>query len=88
MMSEIMARASGSTYPEISQRDFKPLPIAVPHPEVNDGFIDRVAPLFDRIEVNTVESDKLAETRDYLLPKLISGEIRVDAAEEVAKAAA
>ena len=82
MMPEIMARADGSTYPEISQRDFKPLPIAVPPAEVNAHFTDKVRPLFDRIESNILESDKLAETRDYLLPKLISGEISVEAAEE------
>jgi type I restriction enzyme S subunit len=82
MMPEIMARADGSTYPEISQRDFKPLPIAVPPKEVSDRFMDRVAPLFDRIESNTLESDKLAETRDYLLPKLIAGEIDFEAVQE------
>ena len=37
---------------------------------------------------NELESKKLAEIRDYLLPKLISGEIEVEAAEEQAEAAA
>ena len=31
------------------------------------------------------ESRALAATRDYLLPKLLSGEVAVDAGEEVAK---
>ena len=42
-------------------------------------------PLFDRIASNALESRTLAATRDLLLPKLMSGEIRVgEAAESVA----
>lgn len=47
-----------------------------------DRFHERVKPLFDLIKTNTTENRTLAETRDYLLPKLISGEVEVDAAEE------
>jgi type I restriction enzyme S subunit len=82
MMPEIMARADGSTYPEISQRDFKPLPIPVAPPEDVEAYVERSQELFDLIENNILESETLAETRDYLLPNLISGEVKVDAAEE------
>jgi len=85
MMPEIMARADGSTYPEISQRDFKPLPIPVAPAEDIEEYVGRSIELFDLIENNILESDTLAETRDYLLPKLISGEIEVDAAVEAAE---
>jgi type I restriction enzyme S subunit len=51
-----------------------------------DQFHDRVEPLFKLIRSNTSESQTLAETRDYLLPKLISGEIDVGAAEEAVEA--
>jgi hypothetical protein len=34
------------------------------------------------MQANVEESRTLAETRDYLLPKLIAGEVEVDAAEE------
>jgi type I restriction enzyme S subunit len=49
-----------------------------------DHFHDQVEPLFELIRSNTSENQTLAETRDYLLPKLISGEIEVGMAEEVA----
>ncbi|CAM3270333.1 hypothetical protein SARU107417_01305 [Salinibacter ruber] len=49
-----------------------------------DQFHNRVEPLFKLIRSNTSENQTLAETRDYLLPKLISGEIEVEAAEEMA----
>ena len=40
------------------------------------------SPLLDRIEANKQESRNLAATRDLLLPKLITGEIRVRDAEK------
>lgn len=49
-----------------------------------DRFHEKAKPLFDLITSKTRENRTLAETRDYLLPKLISGEIAVDAAEETA----
>jgi type I restriction enzyme S subunit len=40
-------------------------------------FHEKAAPLFNLISSNTSENCTLAETRDYLLPKLISGEVEV-----------
>lgn len=48
------------------------------------AFHKKAEPLFKLISSNTSENRALAETRDYLLPKLISGEIEVDAAEDAA----
>ena len=42
-------------------------------------------PLFDRVDANRRESRTLAELRDALLPKLISGELRVRQAEAIEK---
>ena len=44
-----------------------------------------VAPLYSRIDANHEESGTLAELRDTLLPKLLSGEIRVGEAEKLAE---
>jgi type I restriction enzyme S subunit len=46
-----------------------------------EEFERRVAPLDDRIEVTDQDSRTLAALRDALLPKLISGELRVKDAE-------
>jgi type I restriction enzyme S subunit len=40
-------------------------------------FHEKAAPLFNLISSNTSENRTLAETRDYLLPKLMSGEVEV-----------
>jgi type I restriction enzyme S subunit len=57
-----------------------------PMPEPDDGsltrFADTAAPLFDRVTANSQEIQTLSTLRDTLLPKLISGEIRVPEVEE------
>lgn len=42
---------------------------------------DQIRPLYDRVHCNERESLALANTRDTLLPKLISGELQVEGAE-------
>ena len=44
-----------------------------------------VGSLFEQIKLNTIELETLRKTRDYLLPKLISGEIQVKQATKIAK---
>jgi type I restriction enzyme S subunit len=51
--------------------------LAVPPDEVLSHFRAMTDPLFARITANTRESSTLAALRDTLLPKLISGELRV-----------
>jgi type I restriction enzyme S subunit len=46
-----------------------------------------LSPLFARVAANATETQSLAATRDLLLPKLISGEIRVKDAEDIVGAA-
>jgi len=47
-------------------------------------FGELVAPMFDKIKWAMVQSRNLAALRDALLPKLISGELRVMDAERIA----
>ena len=48
-----------------------------------NAFEETVGPLFLRALANTEEIDSLGATRDLLLPKLMSGEVRVREAEKV-----
>lgn len=56
--------------------------IASPQPSVWRAFGEIVQPWFRMIFANTVQSQTLAQLRDTLLPKLISGELRVKDAEK------
>jgi type I restriction enzyme S subunit len=76
-MDLILQHANGSTFQEISKKNFRPLPITVAEASVLRSFDAIVRPLFDQIVSNEKESRTLAATRDLLLPKLMSGEIRV-----------
>ncbi|MGA9991349.1 MAG: restriction endonuclease subunit S [Thiobacillaceae bacterium] len=80
---EIVSRANGSTFLEISKANFRPIPVVAPPTDVMRKF-DRLArPLYERIIECARESRTLAALRDTLLPKLISGELRVQAAERL-----
>lgn len=57
--------------------------VAVPTEDVALCFGDTAAQLMDKIRANHEQSAILAATRDALLPKLLSGEVRVGEAEEV-----
>lgn len=81
-MDAIVARANGTTFLEISKANFRPIDVLVPPPMVLEKFVDIVAPLHARIVANLKESRTLAALRDTLLPKLISGELRVPDAEK------
>ncbi len=74
-LDRIKARSGGTTFQEISKRNFRPMLIVVPTSDVMSQFDSLFAPLFDRIENSGRQSQTLAELRDTLLPKLISGEI-------------
>ena len=56
------------------------LPAIIPGPAIVTAFTDTVAPLFDRQRVLMSEANSLAALRDTLLPKLISGDVRMPVA--------
>jgi len=58
--------------------------LVVPSALLLDAFDKRIKPFFERINHNNGESHTLAALRDALLPKLLSGEIRVKDAERIA----
>jgi type I restriction enzyme S subunit len=76
-MDAIKARASGTTFQEISKRNFRPIPVLIPPPKILQAFDYAVTPIYQRIASNLREINVLGEIRDTLLPKLISGEVRL-----------
>ena len=63
-------------------RDMKRLMVVYPPESILTIFNDSVGPMFDRWYGNLFESNTIASLRDALLPKLISGELRVPDAEK------
>ena len=75
--TQITAFVTGAVQPKLNQRNLKAIPLVVPAGPTCRVFSRLVAPLFARLRLNTDECSVLVALRDTLLPKLISGEIRV-----------
>ena len=67
----------GSAQPKFNKTDFKGLPVILPSQQQLKEFNEAVTPMFSKISQNQQESTRLAQLRDTLLPKLMSGEIDV-----------
>jgi len=74
-MAEIVSRASGTTFAEISKQNFRPILVELPPKELMAAFTEKVAPLYAQITATLHQSRTLATIRDALLPKLLSGEL-------------
>ena len=74
---EITNYANGSTFLEISKGNFRCIPLVVPEKVVMVAFDRSIRPCYERIVSNEHESRGLVEVRETLLPKLVSGKLRV-----------
>ena len=72
----------GTVFGSISKTDFQVLPITIPPINNVEIFQYEVKPIDDKIIRNSTQIRTLEKMRDTLLPKLMSGEVRVDYREE------
>ena len=86
-MENIKGRANGSTFMEISKKAFRPIPALVPPPEVVQAFAAVADALFNRLIENEKQAHTLATLRDTLLPRLLSGQLRLPEAQAAAEEA-
>ncbi|WP_257263522.1 restriction endonuclease subunit S [Endozoicomonas sp. ONNA2] len=75
VMDEIKQRASGTTFAEISKKNFKPINVVVPSKALLDIFTQHASNIYDQIANQVSENSSLTRVRDTLLPKLLSGEL-------------
>ncbi len=75
---------TGTVFGAINKKQFEKLPTIDPGPAIIQAFEEIVSALDSRIENNERESRTLAQTRDLLLPRLMSGELRVAGADRLA----
>ncbi len=78
--------ADGTVFGSIGKRDFHAIPCVMPPRDLVLAYEMRVSPFDDRVEVNERETGALAALRDTLLPKLVSGEVRMGDAERAMEA--
>ena len=80
---KIVSRANGSTFLEINKTNFRTIPVEAPPESAMFKFDQLSRSLYEQIVQNLYESHALATIRDTLLPKLISGKLRVKDAEKI-----
>jgi type I restriction enzyme S subunit len=85
---EFQKYSDKAAVPGINRNHLHQAPVVLPSREVQQAFETLLAPVWRRQESNTAEIATLAALRDTLLPKLISGELRVKAAEKIVEAVA
>ena len=86
-MDGIKGRANGSTFMEISKKAFRPIPVLVPSPELMNAFTATADALFARLTANEQQAQTLSTLRNTLLPRLISGQLRLPEAQAALEAA-
>ena len=77
---------TGTIFGAINKKQFETLDIVQPTPDIVSTFDSRVRPFDERIRKNVSENRTLIQIRDFLLPNLVSGKIRLKYAERVVKA--
>jgi len=73
-----LVTGTSSSHQRVKPKHFEEMKVVVPSKSVMTLFTDTVKPIFEKIAQNRAESLALASLRDALLPKLISGELRVE----------
>lgn len=81
----IVSNATGSTgsRQRVKPKEIAKLNILLPPEEMVDSFNAKIAPIHAKQAINGRQSQTLAQLRDTLLPKLISGELHIADAEKI-----
>jgi len=80
--AEVENLGTGSAQANVSASDIKSIKVVLPSPDLREKFGELINPVIDRVLIAAAEIKTLSELRDTLLPKLISGELRIPDAEK------
>lgn len=76
-LTNVQSIVTGAVQPKISQGNLNKVPVVIPSEAELSAFNSIVQPIFAQIRNLRAENDRLAATRDTLLPRLMSGELDV-----------
>jgi len=79
---DIKKAITGSTQPQITIGDLSNIEITIPPKEIADNFSEIITPIFKKLKNNNSQIQTLSALRDTLLPKLMSGELRLNKKDE------
>ena len=76
-LTNIRSIVTGAVQQKVSQQNLKKVPAIIPNEEALNAFDDLIQPIFAQIRNLKDENIRLADLRDSLLPRLMSGELDV-----------
>jgi type I restriction enzyme S subunit len=85
--SALLSQSSGSILKNVSQETLKKITVALPASELRSllkDFDEAIQPLFRMICTNNQQTVELTRLRDWLLPLLMNGQVRVASPSDVA----
>lgn len=82
-VSELQQRGHGSVFNTITRETFRSIKTPICAKRLTTEFHRQIEPYFSRILKNNFQIECLSKLRDTLLPKLLSGELRVPEAEAI-----
>ena len=77
VVEELQSSAYGSVFDTITTNTFRDVKVGLPPESMVTTFESKVSPYFNKIVFNKEQIQSLEKLRDTLLPKLMSGEVRV-----------
>jgi restriction endonuclease S subunit len=83
LVEQLQQNSYGTIFDTITTRTFQEALTIQPPATLANAFEKTIEPLMEMINCNTKQSEQLASIRDTLLPKLLSGEIRLKDAERL-----
>ena len=80
----MMAESRSGTFPQITFDVLSKIQIVMPEASILNDFIELLLrPIFEKSLSKDKENETLSKLRDTLLPKLLSGELRIKDAEKL-----
>lgn len=78
--------SNGAKMPRIGWGDIAAYPVVIPAQGIAAAYTQMIAPMLERMKANVQQAQTLATLRDTLLPRLISGRLRLPEAERLVMA--
>ena len=83
IIEELKQHTHGSVFDTVTRNTFSQFSLTIPSNEILSIYEKIVTPILENIKINLIESNVLTEIRDTLLPKLLSGELRIENPETI-----
>ena len=76
-IKELISHQTGGAQQHINKQNVESLPVYIPHKENTEIYKNIISPIYEMIAEICFENNNLSTLRDSLLPKFMSGEIKV-----------